>query len=80
MTLAVAGFWLWGWIAGGIRKLFRRERKHVLTLGLKGSVEATVADGLEIGGNVLRHVEKRVDAKGENFTGIVLDLVMEEEV
>lgn len=84
MTLAVTAHWFWNWIAGGLRGikgLFRRKqkrRKVSLTKLLNGSVLRKCFDSVSIVGTVIRQVEKDVGLVGENFTGIVLDLLFEE--
>lgn len=82
MSAACAGMHLlWGWIAGGIRSLFKRERRRkvAIELDLAGSVVRNAALGFDVVGSVLHHVEKQVDLVGENFTGIVYDLLIDDE-
>jgi len=82
MTLAVAGFCLWGWITDGFRKLFRRERKEKQVsekLKLFGSVKRKVAYVFGVAGAVTCKLEKQVSLWGENLTLITLDLLMEED-
>jgi len=83
MSAACAGkFWLWGWL-DVVRGWFRPKReRHVQVskaLRLDGSTRREVATEVKVAGTVLSHVEKKVNVVGENFTGVVLDLLFEED-